>query len=532
LSPLTDFIKFNSPRGDGFPLAAFLAMVSSEIPEFNPIFEAHVYNVCPTVIPHIPKIEETATEDELMESLGMIRDKTGNFESFDRFLTRTEGIISIVANIVSSLPDHHTLFGGCSKAILWLHRFLSLLPPSPIQLPLNTAPVLDSFLTGAGHMLANLYADEFKPILYQITTDIAPRLDEGSIGAPSAHRLKETLKNGFEGFLHTLPTRALKDFYNNGILTAPGQSHIQVTEKSENPFSASNAQSFMTDSFNNVEQSMALGQTPHFGVRKSNQTDFTTAQSIPSAYPNQGSTNSPFGALNTSLPTSFGVSNTTTSNPFGAPSTVSSTPFGASNSASSTPFGVPRNTQSTPFGTSITGSSTFGVPNTVLPFGASNTSSSTPFGNPSHGISSTSSLPFGVASAGIPSSTDATKSIAAFGASSASPFGNSSNSAQSGFASGTGTSFGDIPKNSANAKGFEGNQTYQQQPFGGIIGNVTSGKKPIPCKFFAQGSCRNGNNCRFSHDIQPNNEMESTSRSGQTVNNGLGNNNPFGGPRR
>jgi len=81
---------FNGPRGDGFPLANMLAMVSLENKELVPILAAHVYTVCPTAIPTLPTPASIASEDELMESLGMQKGNNGEFETFDRFLSRTE----------------------------------------------------------------------------------------------------------------------------------------------------------------------------------------------------------------------------------------------------------------------------------------------------------------------------------------------------------------------------------------------------------------------------------------------------------
>ena len=89
---------FNGVRGDGFPLASMFAHVSTQCEELGPLLEAHLYGVCPTAIPTMSLTsaggggEEGGEEDEeeLMESLGMIRDKEGKFESFDKFLNRTE----------------------------------------------------------------------------------------------------------------------------------------------------------------------------------------------------------------------------------------------------------------------------------------------------------------------------------------------------------------------------------------------------------------------------------------------------------
>ena len=91
---------FNGTRGDGFPLAAMLTLVSIDNKELVPIMAAHIYTVCPTAIPTLPTLKADASEDEVMSSLGMLKDKTGEFETFPRFLSRTE---------VSTIKEHYTL---------------------------------------------------------------------------------------------------------------------------------------------------------------------------------------------------------------------------------------------------------------------------------------------------------------------------------------------------------------------------------------------------------------------------------------
>ena len=77
-------------RGDGFPLAHMLAHVAAETKDMIPVLTAHIYTVCPTAIPTLPHIAPDASEEELMQSLGMLRGKDGQFETFPRFLSRTE----------------------------------------------------------------------------------------------------------------------------------------------------------------------------------------------------------------------------------------------------------------------------------------------------------------------------------------------------------------------------------------------------------------------------------------------------------
>ena len=96
---------FNGTRGDGFPLAAMFAAVSIGCEELGPVLEGHLYSVCPLCIPALSLNQDTTNdgvggavggggedddENDLMTSLGMLRDKNGEFESFDKFLHRTE----------------------------------------------------------------------------------------------------------------------------------------------------------------------------------------------------------------------------------------------------------------------------------------------------------------------------------------------------------------------------------------------------------------------------------------------------------
>jgi hypothetical protein len=59
------------------------------VKELLPILAAHIYTVCLTAIPTLPKVTKNESENELMESLGMAKGSNGEFETFDHFLART-----------------------------------------------------------------------------------------------------------------------------------------------------------------------------------------------------------------------------------------------------------------------------------------------------------------------------------------------------------------------------------------------------------------------------------------------------------
>ena len=341
---------------------------------------------------------------------------------------------------MASEPSSHLLLGGHNGAIKWLKRFLSMLPPKPQSpLPLITAPVLDAFLTGAGHMMSLKHTELFKEYLDTITNDICTRLDESSIGMPSATRLRKTIKNGMEGFRTTLPSKALPALYygaNGGPSNASGTG---MASTNPSPFGTANVSQVPTRplfgssnstvaSSANSSVSSAFGSSNPFGSN-SNATGGGPMASSSSPFESMNSNKKQFGSgPNTSQQSPFGggaVSTTTSSSPFGAPSNFSSfpssdtagnqqqSPFGANfgssplTSGNSTPFGGSAPVAASPFGASSVSSMPgfhapapttlpFGQPaNNSLPFGGGNTlGSPTPFGSSQFASSQTTGSGF------------------------------------------------------------------------------------------------------------------------------------------
>ena len=133
-----------------------------------------------------------------------------------------------MAEIMCSRPSNHMLLGGREGTLKWLERFLDLLPPEQSPLPPLTAPVLIAFLTAAGHMLANSFMEEFRPMFHQISNDVSKRLDTSEIGQPSATRLKKLLAGGLDEFKGKLPPGAIRNFYDAGQDRGRGVSQTRV----------------------------------------------------------------------------------------------------------------------------------------------------------------------------------------------------------------------------------------------------------------------------------------------------------------
>jgi hypothetical protein len=490
--------SFNGPRGDGFPLAAMAAMISLENKELVPILAAHIYTVCPIAIPTLPNPTASASEDDLMSSLGMLKDKNGEFESWDRFSSRTESIVAMVANITASSPSTHTLLGGHQGAADWLTRFLDLLPPPPTSpLPLLTAPVLHAFLSGAGNMLAHKHPESFRKNLETITTDIVKRLDEGEIGKPSSIRLNKLLERGFDGFRSMLPSKAIPElYYGEGGGKSSGSGGGTVSSSMLSSGGGASSQGGFGNAFsgsNSTASASPFGKpssaNPFGGGDSGGGGSFATpavsARSSPSSKPFGGNSSNPdsnpFGGGNTrghqntssvSTASPFsnpGIATSAASNTFGGDAPASQTPFGSSTQASISPFG----------GESSSG---FGASNSAG-FGASGPNVS-PFGGPSNGFSSNSTTnpsPFGVASG-------STTSNNSFG-------GNQGSVNQSQYGNPSpfsgGSSFGGGNQSGNNQSGNNN---------GSFTSNSSAQKKKAPCRFFAKGNCRFGDKCRFSHE--------------------------------
>ena len=487
---------FNGIKGDAFPLSAMLAMISVENKDLNPVLEAHIYTVCPTAIPVLPAPKHDATEDEVMTELGMQKKTNGEFESFPQFLARTENIISFMADVMSSVPSTHTLLKGNHGAIVWLERFLDLLPPAPTApLPLITAPVLGAFLNGAGHMLANKHADAFKTLLSVITDDIVKRLDEGEIGKPSATRLIKILAEGFEHFRTELPAKAIPELYYGASTESKRHADGSVfggtigqEEKaqpsqhssgpSQNPFGGASQQS----------PSPFGGQSPFGGPSQQNQSPFggktpqqgqgfgggsqTSKKKGPCKFFAQGNcrngNNCQFShEKGNDAPSSVGggFESAPTPNPFGS---ATSSSFSASPSISTSSFG----TGSTAGNTIGASSSPFGSgSSTAAPFGnAAAPSNTSPFSNNApqqSGFSSSNQSPF---SSNQPTAQQSP--FSAPGNSNPSPFGGGSATTSSFGAGTTSQPFGS--STTTNPSRFSGGSSAITSPFGGGSNATTS----------------------------------------------------------
>lgn len=482
---------FNGPRGDGFPLAAMIAVVASENKDVIPVLTAHIYTVCRIAIPSLPDSVSNASEDEFMLSLGMLRDKNGDFESWDRFSARTENIISIMANIQASMPPTHSVLGGHRGAAEWLKRFLESLPPPPVSpLPLLTAPVLYAFLSGAGCMLAQKYEDLFKRSLQTISEEILNRLDQGEIGKPSFIRLSKSLEKGYEGFRSTLPPKAIPEMYYCSADTGCRETGgVHGTRIPSTAFGGTNPSTSTLNS-NATMQSNPFGGSSFSSNQMANSISmsnpFTNDPSVTSNPFSSSSSGNQMNQFGSTVQNSFAKA---TNSGFVSQDPTSTSGWGyvGGTPSGSQSFGAALgNTRSNPF----EAAQRF---NTQTSFGES---SSSPFSsNMSFGSSSqaqSNRTPFSSSSQVVRNgatqfgSSNATRTqTSSFGSSNqvhtfASPFGNQANTSAS--------PFGTSKRGTTGASSFGANSGNNKK------------KNTSVCKFYQRGSCKYGNNCRYSHE--------------------------------
>jgi len=477
---------FNSANGEGLPLANAIALIAAEVKELSPLIMAHVYKVCPAAIPRAPSAGTDTSEDELMDSLGMIKDKSGEYETFDRFLNRTEGLISVSAAMMCSVGDHD-IMGGKDGALKWLQNFMKTLPEE-ITLAVTTAPVLTSFLTAAGHMLANQFTQQFSSILTSIESDIFLRLDQTTIGAPAATRLKKVLKEGINGFKANAPKGFIAELYNNGSSSSALTQADSSSQKNKNAFGFTTEASAISNPFGTQKSENTSGENPFgggtsFGL-KNNQVQTPFVSSTKPAFGSVG--------MNSANSNSFSGQNSSNS----SFNTSAASPFGGGGSS----FGQNNRKAQSPFGNNSMG--IFPSSQTNTGFGPAKQGQSSPFVS---GNQSNSSNSFGGSRQGQPQNPFGNTSPFGGGVPAHSPF----NSQQSNNTFGGGVNqspFSTSGQVGSNPFGESKTMKSKSKPKNGVNLSRRNTNTVPPCKYFAQGNCRYGDNCKFSHAQGGNNQ--------------------------
>eukprot|EP00593_Proboscia_inermis_P002307 CAMPEP_0171294056 /NCGR_PEP_ID=MMETSP0816-20121228/2431_1 /TAXON_ID=420281 /ORGANISM="Proboscia inermis, Strain CCAP1064/1" /LENGTH=365 /DNA_ID=CAMNT_0011765491 /DNA_START=66 /DNA_END=1160 /DNA_ORIENTATION=- len=316
------------------------------------------------------------------------------------------------------------------------------------------------------------------------------RLDVEPLGKPSEVRLSKLLSRGFHGFQSQLPEGSIPELYNDGnpigcawpppsspsgvsasieALGTKRQQKSSTSSQQQNPFGGGN-NSGVPNPFTNSNN--GSGMSSPFGVSNTNKANNTTATSSNpfgvTSNSNGEAGNAGFGSGQQSNQSQGGFfpgsqPQQPPPNPF-APQTSQANDMATdeSNNINRNNFMDTNNASSaSPFTTSNTSA-------TANPFGfPAKQSVQTPFGGGSQQPSTTSSSPFNAFSS-------SGQSAGVEGTPSASPFGNR----------------------------WQAPQAQNNIGSGGSSNNKDQSKKP--CRFFSQGKCRYGNDCKFSHDSSAN----------------------------
>lgn len=169
--------QVSSNHTTAFGLAFAMIGVWNENDTFGKLLMAQMHRRCPFIIPwYVPKMDgQSEVEYNKLRGYTYIDDDT--VEPQDIYLKRMSGLIRTYAAIIQSpLPPGVTKHPhGIAHGWKWLTRMLNLDPWPEI-----TATVLYDFLDVAGHALMATYKKQFEKLLYAISHDYFPKIEEVS----------------------------------------------------------------------------------------------------------------------------------------------------------------------------------------------------------------------------------------------------------------------------------------------------------------------------------------------------------------
>lgn len=181
-----------APKHDIFPYASIIVALWIEFPDFGTLFLAHLYQMCPVLVPYYVPKEAGMSDVEHMVLQGY-KVFDGKTESEDDFLKRMCGVVRLYAAIIQTQA---AIFGtgvshphGLERGWMWLARILNSDP-----YPSLTATALCEFLEVCGYALQKEYKRQFKKLFIVMCKDFLPKIESVTSQRGPMERLKQFLE--------------------------------------------------------------------------------------------------------------------------------------------------------------------------------------------------------------------------------------------------------------------------------------------------------------------------------------------------
>ncbi|KAI8749245.1 nucleoporin GLE1 [Biomphalaria glabrata] len=188
--------QVTSKHESAFAIAAVVVGLWVNFPIIGELFLAHLYVLCPYVLPYYATRQDGQSNTDYFKSAGYKINEDGSVEEQDKFLRRMSGLMRLYTacmivnppNLAGNKHPH-----GVEHAWMWLARTMNLEPHPDI-----TAAAIYDMLAVTGHYLFKQYKVQFIKLLYVLCKSYFPSLKNISVTSATVGRLEVFLEKSLQ----------------------------------------------------------------------------------------------------------------------------------------------------------------------------------------------------------------------------------------------------------------------------------------------------------------------------------------------